>query len=134
MNTAPTVKRRLVTSVFGAAVTGAAAPALLMLGTGTAHADDVTYDPFTGSGLVAHVQDTTGRDSLCTYTASPSGPSLVPLPPFYSPPFWLPANGSVPVYMPAPIAPGLTWSVNVVCIGNQSPTTVSGGPGNTYTF
>ena len=134
MNTAHNLKRKFITSAFGAAVAGAAAPALLMLGAATAHADDVTYDPSTGIGLNAHVQDTTGRDSLCTYNASPNGSSLLPVLPYISPPFWLPANANVSVFMPAPIAPGITWSINVICVGNQSPTTVNGGPGNTYTF
>ena len=136
MNTAHNLKRKLIASAFGAAVAGAAAPALLILGAATAHADDVTYDPSSSSGLNAHVQDTTGRDSLCTYSAIPNRTSLLPLPlpPFVSPPFWLPANATVSVFMPAPIAPGVTWSINVMCVGNQSQTTVNGGPGNTYTF
>jgi hypothetical protein len=127
MNTISTVPKKLAVSVLGA-IAAAGGPAVLLLGAAMAHADDVIYDPWSpGNDLIAHVQDTTNNDSLCTYNSIP-GVGPYPMVTYHSAPFWLPAGANVPVDI-SPTIPGLrNWTIAVSCELNGSPTTVYGGP------
>jgi hypothetical protein len=124
VNTINNPKTRIASAV-GAAI-AAVTPALMLLGAGTAQAQDpetVSYDgDLLGVGLTVHVSDNTGYGLTCKYTANPEPGQLTThlLPP-YQHDLYLPANGTVSwsvssseLGTPA-LATGTRWQVRVQC-------------------
>jgi hypothetical protein len=99
--------KRLMTVTRRAAVVVAAAPCLVMLAVGTAHADgapDVNFEPGPGA-LTVHIRDTSGIDSWCDYHAD-----------YYnSNRFFLPANGTYDLVIRQSFPQFRLWDVSVLC-------------------
>jgi hypothetical protein len=107
-------RKKLISSALGAA----AVPALLFLGTGTAHAANVsvvaTANPL---GVTMEVRNGGGTDlGLCTYTATPTSGPLSGLLPYASLPFRLDTHGRFSWFIPG-VPTGTDWTPAVSCNG-----------------
>jgi hypothetical protein len=95
----------LKTSVTRAIVAGAAVPALLVSGAGTAHASvlDVSLDPWPG-GLTVHVRHASPMSNWCTYTAD-----------WYQSPRFHLVSGAYDLVIFPSVPENRNWDVRVAC-------------------
>ncbi len=138
--------KKLVASALGAALAATAAPALLIFGTATAHAQDpatVTYDgDLLGIGLTVNVTDSSADfgkgPRRCSYTATPEpGQLTAHLLHTYNHDFALqPLSttswkvSSSELGTPA-LATGTKWAVTVSCTGGYDTKNLPLGPSST---
>jgi hypothetical protein len=139
-------QKKMVSSAMGAALAAAAAPALLIFGTATAHAQDpmtVTYDgDLLGIGLTVNVTDNNASfvkgPRRCSYTATPEpGQLTAHLLHTYNYDFALqPLSttswkvSSTELGIPA-LATGTKWAVTVSCTGGYDKANLPLGPSST---
>lgn len=112
MNTTHNRKIKLVTTALGAALAAAAAPAMLFVGAGTAHAGGEVWNQADYLGTTVFVKSDGKTHGNCTYTAWPKfGPGIPPGPRN----FVLTKNG-VPAQLWFPgVKLNTTWDVKVAC-------------------
>jgi hypothetical protein len=106
-------RKKLITSALGAVVAGAAVPALLLLGSGTAAAAPVinTRPEIGLGGVTVRVSDVKGQSAWCTYHSKEvGGPGI-----YDSLPFFLGQNASAPVMIWPALPTGHTWNAWVNC-------------------
>jgi hypothetical protein len=100
-----------VTAALGAAAAAVAAPAMLFVGAGTAHADGTVWNNSDYLGTTVSVQSDGKTFGNCTYNAFPiAGPGISPGPRN----FVLPKGGTERLWFPG-VKLNTTWSVNVTC-------------------
>lgn len=110
--------RKSVTTRLGAAVAAVAAPAMLLLGAGNAHADPANNNVLRAwwdvipEGLHAHVQNKTAQGAQCNYSAYPGQPFIAG----YRHDFYLPPGGTVDWVIPG-VPTGTGWQTNIHCPG-----------------
>ena len=113
--------KKLITSALGAAVAGAAVPALALLGSGTAAAlPQINPYPKIGLGNVTvQVADVNGQSDWCTFHARQIGG----LGSYDSLPFFLGQNAQADVVIWPALPTGYTWDTWVTCNypGGNSP-------------
>jgi hypothetical protein len=104
--------RKLVTAALGAAAAAVAAPAMLFVGAGTAHAGGKIWNNADYAGTTVFIESDGKTFGNCTYTAFPIIGFGIPPGPR---PFFLPKN-KVPAQLWFPGAKlNTTWNVNVRC-------------------
>jgi hypothetical protein len=118
-------RKKLITSALGSAVAGAAVPAVLFLGSGTAAAQpQVNPYPKIGLGNVTvQVADVNGQSSWCTFHATQLGGLGI----YDSLPFFLGQNAQADVVIWPALPTGYTWDTWVNCEypgGNSANTQV----------
>jgi hypothetical protein len=117
--------RKLIATTLGATVAGVVAPALLVLGAGSAQAQTRLGTVTDALGVTVSVQSDGPNPShgTCFYTAIPvaTPPGQLPPMPVYGVPFTLQANRKHNLWFPG-IQSGSTWEVTVDCQnGTNSP-------------
>ena len=123
MNTTNNRKKSVLAGV-GAAVAGAAVPALLFAGAGTAQGATKVQTTTDALGVSVEITSTGNWGSQssgwCFYTATPNPPGAgVPV---YKLPFYLQPGGTHKLWFPG-IQTGTKWNITVECEhGINSPT------------
>ena len=103
--------RTVVKTFLLSAATAAAVPAFLFVGAGTAQATTEVEARPQPWGVIMHIQELSGADAWCTYTATPQNSALLP---YVSPPFKLLANQSYDLPIPG-VPTGTQWFPKVRC-------------------
>lgn len=113
----------MFTTHLGAAIAVAAVPAALFVSAGSANAGplDVWWDQ-TPLSITAHVADTLGVTSHCSYNSWAASTPLPQAPQGYFSSFTLPAHGAWFAVIPG-LATGTLWNVNVQCDDGQQTIT-----------
>jgi hypothetical protein len=113
MNTKRNRKKSVIAGL-GAAVAAAAAPAMVFLGAGPAHAASTLNTTSDALGVTVEIQST-GSEGLCFYSAEPwfGWQTVKPLP-VYKVPFYLQANETHKLWFPG-VQTGTTWKAKVEC-------------------
>jgi hypothetical protein len=117
-------RKKLVTAALSAAVAVTAVPGLLFVGAGSASAGtlNVWWD-HTPVGITAHVADTLGVTSNCSYNSWAASTPLPVAPRGFFSSFTLPAHGVWWAVIPG-VPTGTVWNVDVQCDdGQQTMTT-----------
>lgn len=122
------INRKSVATALAAAVAAVAAPAMLLLGAGTAHANPAENNELHAwwdvipQGLHAHVQNKTGQGSHCSYYSISGAMGKLPfLSPTYKHEFDLPPGGTAD-WVIGGVPTGQTWDTDITCpgVGNIS--------------
>lgn len=103
--------QKSVTAALGAAAAAVAAPAMLFVGTGTAHAGGTIWNTADYLGTTLFVQSDGATFGNCTYTAFPAAGFGIPPGPRN---FVLPQGGTEQLWFPG-VKLNTTWNVNVTC-------------------
>jgi hypothetical protein len=113
MNTKKNHKKSII-AALGATAAAVAAPAMMLLGTGTAQAASSLNTTSDALGVTVEIQST-GSEGLCFYSAEPwfGWTTVKPLP-VYKVPFVLQANETHKLWFPG-IQTGTTWKAKVEC-------------------
>jgi hypothetical protein len=110
-------RKKSVTAALGAAAAGLAAPAMLLLGAGTAHAATLVTPESNALGVTVSILSDT-QWGWCSYTAVPQGGWKPGKPlPVYGAPFHMEKNLNHQLWFPG-LQTGTVWDVTVKCDNN----------------
>jgi hypothetical protein len=103
-----------IAAALGAAVAAVAAPAVMLVGAGTAQAASTLNTNSDALGVTVQIHST-GSEGLCFYSAEPwFGWQIAKPLPVYKVPFQLQANQTHNLWFPG-IQTGTTWKAKVEC-------------------